>query len=246
MDTSASAAQRWPPSQSRGSCRRGTSPAPAGSSGLRADHCLPEEPSSAAATPCRRPRHSGAAHSPPDRRAAHSPPSGRRPASSGRRPRPPASGSHPETQAANFRRIAASPAQSIHFSCVFPHFTHRVFLPGALPFHSRACFHGQRIAVKISLISDCILCDYTTTAGRLPAKRTIFKKIFYIPVKLRFLPLFRPAPWRGSRPRTRPGCSWPEALRRSPPRHARSSCRPACRGCSGGPLRPDPASRAWG
>ena len=54
----------------------------------------------------------------------------------------------PETQAANFRRIAASPAQSIHFSCVFPHFIHRVFLPGALPFHSRTCFHGQCIAVK--------------------------------------------------------------------------------------------------
>ena len=46
------------------------------------------------------------------------------------------SGSHPETQAANFRRIAAGPVPSIHFSCVSPHLPCRVLLPGALPLHS--------------------------------------------------------------------------------------------------------------
>ena len=68
-------------SENRGSYRRGTAPVPGASCALRAGHCLPAVPTSAASSACRPLPRCGAARSPPVRRAAHSPPAGFRPAS---------------------------------------------------------------------------------------------------------------------------------------------------------------------
>ena len=110
----------------------------------------------------------------------------------------------------------------------------------------RAGFSFPALCLCTVPIPDCISFDYSTMASRLPAKRTIFKKIFYNSVNLRSFPFFRPVPWRGSRPHTRPQCGRPAGPCRSRRRHAMSSCRPACRGCSDGPPHPAPASLPWG
>ena len=88
--------------------------------------------------------------------------------------------------------------------------------------------------------------NYSTRRRRIPAKRTNFQNIFFI-----FVKLSKPVPVFGwvmhdNTPPPRCGSGQPAPRRQNRRRRARSSCRPACRGCSGGPRPPGPANRPWG
>ncbi len=143
--------------------------------------------------------------------------------------------------------------QHSHTLCAissFPHHfgkrsAHYTANSSAIPLQ-RSCPAGRQI--KNGIMPPCF-------SDIIPLHRTvyqqnaqIFDKVFYISVKLlEHLPCFRPGFCAAVHARTPPACGLASAASvEARRRRARSSCRPACPGCSGGLQRPDPASRTWG